>query len=252
MNYKKFLYFIIFFIITNCTPDTLVKENNNLSFQNIYINNGFALIYDDLLYKNDIVSKKINPRSLIIFQKNLKADTSVKITNILNQRSLIAKVGKKSIYPSFNNSVVSERIAKELDLDRNQPYIKIVSIPKNSMFVAKKAKTFDEEKQVADKAPVDTISINNLKKKKKISNKAIKNNFSYNLKIADFYFKKTALIMIDRIKDETNIKNPKIRKMSVNKYRVYLGPFDNINSLQNSFNDIRILNFENIEYIKND
>ena len=32
----------------------------------------------------------------------------------------------------------------------------------NNSFIAKKSKTYEEEKNVADKAPVDTISINNL------------------------------------------------------------------------------------------
>ena len=32
----------------------------------------------------------------------------------------------------------------------------------NSVFLAKRAKTYDEEKNVADKAPVEGISINNL------------------------------------------------------------------------------------------
>ena len=58
--------------------------------------------------------------------------------------------------------------------------------------------------------------------------------------------------MINRIKNETKIANPKILKISSNKYRVYLGPFNDINSLQNSFNDINILKFENIEIIEND
>ena len=76
--------------------------------------------------------------------------------------------------------------------------------------------------------------------------------FSYSIKVADFYFNKTALLMVNRIKDETRAKEPKIQKLSYNKYRVYLGPFNNINSLQNSFNDINILEFENIEIIQND
>ena len=80
--------------------------------------------------------------------------------------------------------------------------------------------------------------------------KNIIRKFSYQVKIADFYFKKTALLMADRIKNETKVQNPKIQKLSINKYRVYLGPYDNINSLQNSFNDIRILGFENIEFIR--
>ena len=59
-------------------------------------------------------------------------------------------------------------------------------------------------------------------------------------------------MLIKRIINETKIKNARIKKISINKYRVYLGPFDNINSLQKSFNDINILEFDNIEFIKND
>ena len=58
--------------------------------------------------------------------------------------------------------------------------------------------------------------------------------------------------MLNRIKNKTKIKNPKILKLSSKEYRVYLGPFNNINSLQKYFNDISILEFENIEIIKND
>ena len=34
--------------------------------------------------------------------------------------------------------------------------------------------------------------------------------------------------MIKRIKDETNLKNPNIEKLSKTKYRVLLGPFNDI------------------------
>ena len=59
-------------------------------------------------------------------------------------------------------------------------------------------------------------------------------------------------MMTNRIKTTNLIKNPKINKISDNKYRVYLGPFSDINSLQKSYNDISILEFDNIEIIKND
>ena len=85
-------------------------------------------------------------------------------------------------------------------------------------------------------------------KKKKIKNKNKK--FSYIIKIADFYFNKTALLMVERIKLETTIKDLRIEKISNKQYRVYTGPFKNINSLQKSHNDINILGFENIEIIK--
>ena len=56
--------------------------------------------------------------------------------------------------------------------------------------------------------------------------------------------------MLDRIKKETSINNPKFKKLSKAQYRVFIGPFDNIYSLQKAFNDISIINFENLELIK--
>jgi len=252
MLYKNYLLFTFLIFLTSCTTVNLSNKKPQIIMKNSFENKGFALIYSDNLYKNKIVSKIIEERNLIIFQKNLKKNTQVKITNILNNKSLIAKVGKNARYPKFNNSVVSLRIADELDLDINEPYIEILEISKDSLFVAKKAKTFDEEKKVANKAPVNNISINDLNEVKTHKKKSSNKKFSYTIKIADFYFSKTALEMIKRIKKETLIKNPKILKISDKKYRVFLGPFNDINTLQKSFNDINILEFDNIEIIKND
>ena len=58
--------------------------------------------------------------------------------------------------------------------------------------------------------------------------------------------------MIDRIKKETSVNNVQIQNLSSTQYRVFLGPFNNINSLQKAFNDISTLEFENIEIIKDD
>ena len=252
MFYKNILILVICIFVSNCTTNTLIINKTNKIIVNGYSNKGFALVYNEDLYNQKIVDKRIEERSLIIFQKNLKVKTSVKITNILNNKSLIATVGKNAEYPSFNNAVVSLRIAQELELDIDQPYVEILEILENSVFVAKKSKTYDEEKNVAIKAPVNDISINDLNV---IDIKIEKNNnikFSYIIKIAEFYFKDTALLMSNRIIDGSAIKNPKIKKISDKKYRVYLGPFNNINTLQKSYNDISILEFENIEIIKND
>ena len=249
---RNILFIVIFLFLTNCTTKTLVKKKPDVFITNGFSNKGFALVYSEDIFKKKIINKKINDRSLIIFQKNLKINTKVKITNILNNKSLVGTVGKNSVYPSFNNAVLSKRIAEELDLDINQPYIEILEILKNSIFVAQKAKTFDEEKNVAIKAPVSKISINDLNFVKKSDKKISNIKFSYIIKIADFYFKDTALMMTNRIKTVNLIKNSKIKKISDKKYRVYLGPFSDINSLQKSYNDISILEFDNIEIIKND
>ena len=250
MHYKNFLFFIFFFLITNCTTSNLSTNKSQNILDKSFVNKGFALIYDQKYYNEGLLSKKIDERSLIIFQKNLKIKTLVKIKNILNNKTLIATVGKDSIYPLFNNSVISKRIADELDLDVYEPYIEITEILNNSTFIAKKANTFKEERSVAIKAPIKSISINDLTNTKKNIESVSKKKFLYEIKIADFYFNDTAKMMIDRIVNETKIKNPKIKKISKKKYRVYLGTFNNISSLQKSFNGINILEFENIEIIK--
>ena len=251
MFYKNFIFLIFFLFISNSTTGYVVKKNN-IIFKDNFTNRGFTLVYTDKLYNEKIISNKLDERSLIIFQDNLKKNTQVKITNILNNKSLVAKVGKKSDYPFFNNSVISARIAEQIELDIKEPYIEIEAIPEDSLFVAKKTKTFDEEKKVAIKVPVNNISIDNLNNKKKKKKKYTSQKFSYSIKVADFYFNETAVLMVERINSETDIKKSNIKKISNGNYRVYLGPYSNIYSLQKSYNDIKILDFENIEIIRND
>ena len=251
MKYNFFLILLLV-LITSCTSNNYKTVNVDPILEK-FSNNGFALIYNDKLYNDKIISKKMDERDLIIFQRNLRKGTSVKITNPFNSKTIIAKVGKKASYPSFNNSVVSIRISKELEIDINEPYIFIEEIRDNASFIAKKAKTFEEEKKVADKAPVDTISVNDLNStdEKKIKNK-INSEFKYVIKIADFYYLDTAKQMVKRIKSELNIKKTDINKINENKFRVFTGPYLSLKALQKAYNSIETLGFENIELIKYD
>jgi len=252
MLYKKLFIICCLILLNNCTVTTLTKNKNLNSLENPFINKGFSLIYNDKFYYDKVISKKIDERSLVIFQKNLKKNTIVKITNILNNKSIIGTVGSNADYPLFNNAVLSLRIADEIGLNENEPYVEILEVLEDAIFVAKRAKTFEEEKKVANKAPVNNINISDLNTKQTNTKNELSKKFSYEIKIADFYFNDTASLLVDRIVKETMIKNVKIKKINEKKYRVYAGPFSNINSLQKSFNDISILEFENIEIIKND
>ena len=169
----------------------------------------------------------------------------------MNDKSIIAEVvSNKADFSNFYNSVITKRIAEELSLDPNEPFIDLILISKNSTFIAKKTKTFDEEKKVAEKAPVDGIIIDNLGEDKKKLTKIKKKKFLYSIKIADFYYKDSAENMINRIKNETNINTYIIKKLSKTKYRVLLGPYNDIKKLEKSFNEVKVLNFENIEILK--
>ncbi len=249
MKLKIIIFLAI--ILTSCET-TNKKVITNKDFKN-YSNDGFALIYNNDIFKKKIVSKKIDQRSLIIFNNKLKKDTDIKITNLLNEKYLIAKVGRNSKYPIFYNSVISERIASELEIDPDQPYVRVETINSSNTFIANKAKTFDEEKKVANKAPVDSISIQNISLEKDNNTKVKivkKSKFEFIIKFADLFFEESAITLKKRLEDEYNLKDINIKKMSKNLYRVYKGPFYNLGSIKNVYNEIANINFENIELIK--
>ena len=76
-------------------------------------------------------------------------------------------------------------------------------------------------------------------------------SFSYSIKIADFYYKDSAKMMINRIKKEATINNINILRLSETKYRVLIGPFNDIKSLRDTFEKMNSFNFENLEILKN-
>tara|TARA_B100000795_G_C22787968_1_gene435509 strand:- start:1268 stop:2020 length:753 start_codon:yes stop_codon:yes gene_type:complete len=249
MKFNLLIIILSSFFLLSCEHyESNSSKNFKKKIERKYRNSGFTLVYSDQL---DI--KKLDNRSLSIFHPTLKRKSFVKITNPENNKSLIAEVKfNNAKFSNFYNSVITTRIAETLELDLKEPFIEIILISQNSTFVAKKAKTFDEEKNVAEKAPVDGIKIadlnNRLSKTKKIKTN---NNFSYSIKIADFYYKKTAQLIIDRIENETSQRNSKIIQLSKTNYRVLIGPFNDIYSLKKSFEKIKSLYFENLEIIKN-
>ena len=246
MNFKFYLILLISFFIYSC--DRVSNKKIEIAPSNKYKNHGFALIYNEDL-KN---LKRLDHRSLNIYHKYLKKKSLVKITNPINGKAIIAEVKSNKVkFSDFYNSVVTSRIVETLELDENEPYIEIILISNNTSFVAKKSKTFEEERSVAEKAPVDGIQINDLnetiKKKENKKNKV----FSYSIKVADFYYENTAEIMRDRILKETTMNSLKIIRLSPTKYRVLIGPYSDIKTLKKSFDKMNILNFENLEILKN-
>ena len=81
MNFYKFFLISLLIFLCNCS-----SNNKNFSKQflidNQFSNKGFALVFDENLYEQNIISKKIDNRSYIIFHRNLKKNSNVKITNL--------------------------------------------------------------------------------------------------------------------------------------------------------------------------
>ena len=103
---------------------------------------------------------------------------------------------------------------------------------------------FKEEKNVANKAPVDEINIISLSK----DVKTVKKN-QYIINIGDYYFEESAIAVKDRLIKETDISSIKIKKLSKNKYRVFSGFFDSFNSMKDTYYKINSLGFELLDVI---
>ena len=217
----------------------------------VYSNKGFALINSK--DSNISLEYKLDDTSINILSPNLPNGTPVRITNIINGKSLLTVVKNKTILPIYYNSVVTNRIASELSINPSEPYVHIETINSNKLYVANDVKTFDEEKEVANKAPVDDIMVQSIsleteKKESKIEN--FVTNFNYIIKFADFYFEDSAIMLKNRLFEEYKIENILIKKLSQNNFRVYKGPYKDFEKLKKGFHNIENLDFDSIEIIK--
>ncbi len=233
------------------TKETLEINKKEDLINIVYSNKGFALIYSE--DESNSLEYKLDNASINILSPNLPNGTPVRITNIINGKSVITVVQNKTVLPIFYNSVITNRIVSELSINPNEPYILIETINSNNLYVANDVKTFDEEKEVANKAPVDDIMIQNISiktEKKESSTENFVTNFNYIIKFADFYFEDSAIMLKNRLFEEYNIENILIKKLSQNNFRVYKGPYKDFEKLKKGFHNIENLEFDSIEIIK--
>ncbi len=217
----------------------------------VYSNKGFALIYDEDI--DNSLDSNLDNTSLNILSPNLPGGTPVRITNIINGKSLMTIVKDKTVLPAFFNSVITKRIVTELSINPNEPYVYIETINSNNLYVANDVKTFEEEKEVANKAPVDDIMVQSISLETEIKeseNNDFVSNFNYIIKFADFYFEDSAIMLKNRLFEEYKIENILIKKLSQNNFRVYKGPYKDFEKLKKGFHNIENLDFDSIEIIK--
>ena len=242
----RFIYIFVF--LFSCTQDMKIIKKISKASEPTYSSKGFALIYEDSIFERKIVNRKLNNDQNYVLHPFLKNDTLVSISNPFNSKSLTAKVKKTFKYPTVYNIVITKKMAERLDLDINNPYVEVLTIKKNDKFIAKKASIFEEEKNVANKAPVTLININDLS----VSNPKIeikKKKPSYIIDIAEFYFIESAETVKNRFEKEANLTNIKIKKISENKFKVYSGPYFSFASMKETYFSLNKLGFENLDII---
>ena len=241
-------YIYIFVFLFSCTQDMKIIKKHSKVREPTYSSKGFALIYEDSIFERKIVNKKLNNDQNYVLHSFLKNNTLVVISNPFNSKSLTAKVRKTYKYPSIYNIVITKKMADNLDLDINNPYVEVLTIKKNDKFIAKEASIFEEEKNVANTAPVTSININDLSvSTPKIEVK--KKKPTYIINIAEFYFLESAEAVKNRFEKKVNLENIKIKKISKNKFKVYFGPYASFNSMKETYFSLNELGFEDLDII---
>ena len=250
MKIKNLL--LIFFIINlfSCAEYKDIK-NNKLDKKKYFSSSGFALIYEEDLYKQKIINKRIKNDEFVVLHNSLRRNTHIKITNPFNSKFFDTKVHYKSNYPKIFNVVISKKLSSFLGLDPNNPFVEVNEIKKNKTFIAKEGSIFDEEKNVAMKAPVDEIKMDDLTldKSKNIKSKDEKNSFI--ILISDFYYVASANRLKEELIKKTNNTKFSVKKINNNKYRLLVGPFKNFSTLKTTYISLNNLGFENLNIYNN-
>ena len=242
----KFIFFLIF--IFSCTSN-YTKLDNRVP----YNSKGFALVYNESDYENKIIQMKLDNKKIQVFHNQLKTNTLVKLINPKTNSYLIVKNIRKTKYPDFYKILITEAVAKKLDIDPNLPLIEIIEIKKNKSFVAKKAKIFEEETKVPSKAPVTSVKISNISKDKNIK-KSNNQNRIY-IEIATFYSEDVAIFLKDRIIKELpnyDSNKLKIRKKNYNEIKVISGPYKAVNLVKNDYILLKNFGFEELDITINE
>ena len=250
MNLKiKILTFFFTIMLYSCA-DYKVNATKGSKEKQYFSSRGFALIYEDNLYKQKVINKRINNEDIRVMHSFLKINTPIKVINPDNSKIIETKIYKKANYPEIFNVVISKKIASVLELDLDNPYVEIIEIKKNKTFIAGKANTFEEEKKVADIAPVNEIKMNDLSIEKSKIEKNILKEKIFILVINDFYYKESADNLKKKLIEKTNMDNISVKKINNNKYRLLAGPFKNFNTLKTTYISLNNLGFEGLNVYK--
>jgi len=246
MKYKLIL--LLFILTTACAPQLVT-----LNKKEPYAANGFALIYNEFDFNEKTIKGRMKNDDLQISHQNLKIGTLIKISNPKNKKSLILKNVKRIRYPDFYKILITEAVMEKLKLDKNLPMLEIVEVKKNKSFIAKEAKTYNEEKKISSKAPVESIQISNISKEKNKKNKGTSDQIYIHL--GSFYSTDTAEFLKQRIKmdvPEFNINKLKIKKKNIKETLVISGPYNSINSVKNDYILLKTFGFEELDIFLNE
>ena len=246
--FKKLPLFIFIFLLYSCANynSSITKVNEKKYFSS----SGFALIYDESLKEKGVINKKIDNSKVVIMHSFLKKGTLIKLINPDNSKTIISKIHGKAKFPKIFNVVISHNAATNLQLDLENPYVELYEMKKNKTFVAKEGTMFEEEKNVAEKVPVNKVQVNSLSTNNNTNLKKKIRKSSYTLVLGDFFYLNSAEDLKDEILKKTKITKVFVTIINDKKHRLSIGPFKDFNSLKYAYISLNNLGFNELTIIK--
>ena len=239
----KFNFIILLILVYSCSNNYTRLENRAP-----YNSKGLALIYNEKDLDVKVIKGKLDNSMLQISHQNLNVNTMIKLINPRTNDYVVVRNSKRIKYPDFYKIIITQKVANELNIDKDLPLIEILEIKKNKSFVAEKAKIFNEEKKILSNAPVTSVQISNISKNK-LKKKKLKDNKIFIL-IASFYSRDSASFLRKRITTEIpNFDNNKIKiqKKNNNEINLISGPYKTINSVKNDYIQLKNFGFEDLD-----
>lgn len=196
-------------------------------------------------YEKNITYEKIGfaefNKNEDVMHRNIEPNTQIKITNLLNKKSIIVSIDKNYNYKKERVIFLPNKYLDLLELNSNLPIVKIETIKKNKTFKAETAKIFEEEKKIPQNIDTKNVDIVDLSINKNSKDNSLKRVVIY---YGDFTFKNSALDMVSLLKKEIKNVNPTIIQVN-KKFRVKAVTISDINEFDIFFNKIVNTKFEN-------
>jgi hypothetical protein len=159
---------------------------------------------------------------------HLQKDSLIKITNKNNKISKVYKVDEQLKSTDPRIIYLPEIVYDEIRLNREFPLVLVQSMRENKSFIAKKAKTFDEEKKINKKVKIETIEVLKIDNQKVVTKKIF-------LDFGPFYYKTYSETLFRLL--SLNIKNKKLiyKDYAPKNHIISIGPLKNLTEYDNIY-----------------
>ena len=211
---------VLFFILIASCQNFSTYENNN-TYEKI----GFA----EFTKNEDVIHRNIAPNS------------KIKITNLLNKKSIVVEVNKNSNYKKEREIIIPNKYIDLLELNYNLPIVKIETLRANDTFKIDTVKIFEEEKKISQNVEIKNVDIVDLSKNYSSINNNLNKLIIY---YGDFTFKNSALDIVSLLKKDIKNVNPTVIQVN-KKFRVKIASINDINEFDIFFNKIVNTKFDN-------